>query len=154
MVTCQPRSVFVGSPHDWSIPLRRPGHPATPPLHPLPMAHRFLTDHEHAVVTCLADLLLTAHDKFPGAGAAGTADYVDLVLGAFAVDPPRIWAGGPYSARAGGEAGFDEFIPLSRVEELAWRTRIEGSRGLAEREWNGPVRGWQEIYRDGVAALG
>ena len=42
-----------------------------------------------------------------------------------------------------------QFLPLSRVEELAWRTRIEGSRGIAEREWNGPVRGWQEIYRDG-----
>ena len=49
--------------------------------------------------------------------------------------------------------GFEEFLPLSRVEELAWRTRIEGSRGIAEREWNGPVRGWQEIYREGIAAL-
>ena len=48
---------------------------------------------------------------------------------------------------------FSEFLPLSRLEELAWRTRIEGSRGIAEREWNGPVRGWQEIYRDGIGAL-
>jgi hypothetical protein len=118
------------------------------------MAHHFLTDHEHAVVARLADLLLTAHGGFPGAGAAGAADYVDLVLGAFAFDPPRIWAGGPYSGRAGGRARFDEFLPLSRVEELAWRTRIEGSLGLAEREWNGAVRGWQEVYRDGIAALG
>jgi hypothetical protein len=45
-------------------------------------------------------------------------------------------------------------LPLSRLETLAWRTRIEGSRGIAEREWNGPVRGWQEIYREGIAALG
>jgi hypothetical protein len=37
---------------------------------------------------------------------------------------------------------------------VAWRTRIEGSRGKPEREFNGPVRGWQEIYRDGIAALG
>jgi hypothetical protein len=43
---------------------------------------------------------------------------------------------------------------LSRLEELAWRTRIEGSRGIAEREWNGPVRGWQEVYREDIAALG
>ena len=43
---------------------------------------------------------------------------------------------------------------MSRVEELAWRTRIEGSRGDPAREWNGPVRGWQEVYREGIAALG
>ena len=73
---------------------------------------------------------------------------------AFTFDPPRIWAGGPFSGRFGGDASFAEFIPLSRVEELAWRTRIEGSRGLPEREWNGPVRGWQEVYRDGIAQLG
>ena len=41
-----------------------------------------------------------------------------------------------------------------RVEELAWRTRIEGSRGIPEREFNGPVPGWQADYRAGVAALG
>lgn len=90
----------------------------------------------------------------PGATAAGVADYVDGLLGAFLVDPPRIWAGGPFSGRHGGEDGFSRFTPLSRVEELAWRTRIEGSLGIPEREWNGPVVGWQERYRVGLAALG
>ena len=118
------------------------------------MTLRYLTEHEHDVVRQLADLLLPAHDGFPGAGAAGAADYVDRILGAFTSDPPLIWAGGPYSGRHGGEAGFDESLPLSRLEELAWRTRIEGSQGRAEREWNGPVRGWQDVYRDGIAALG
>ena len=42
----------------------------------------------------------------------------------------------------------------SRVEELAWRTRIEGSLGIPERELNGPTIGWQQQYRDGIAALG
>src|SRR5215471_11534163 len=114
----------------------------------------FLTEHEYAVVTRCADLMLPPHGDFPGGGVAGTAEYVDRTLGAFDVDPPRIWAGGPFSGRFGGDAKFSEFLPLSRLEELAWRTRIEGSRGIAEREWNGPVRGWQEIYRDGIAALG
>jgi hypothetical protein len=118
------------------------------------MAGHFLTEHEYAVVTRCADLVLPPHDEFPGGGATGSAEYVDRTLGAFTFDPPRIWAGGPYSGRAGGAPGFDTFLPLSRVEELAWRTRIEGSRGIAEREWNGPVRGWQEIYREGIAALG
>jgi hypothetical protein len=117
------------------------------------MPHHFLSDREHAVVARVADLLLPAEGGFPGGGGAGTADYVDQLLGAFSFDPPRIWAGGPYSGRAGGDPAFAAFLALSRVEELAWRTRIEGSRGLAEREWNGPVRGWQEVYRDGIAAL-
>ena len=116
--------------------------------------HRFLSEHEHAVVARAADLLLPAHGEFPGAGGLGAADYVDQLLGAFTFDPPRIWAGGPFSGRFGGDAGFSEFLELSRVEELAWRTRIEGSRGLPEREWSGPVRGWQEVYREGIAALG
>ena len=92
-------------------------------------------------MTRCADLVLPPHGEFPGGGASGCAEYVDRTLGAFTFDPPRIWAGGPYSGRAGGAPGFDAFLPLSRVEALAWRTRIEGSRGLAEREWNGPVRG-------------
>ena len=82
------------------------------------------------------------------------ADYIDGLLGAFLVDPPRIWAGGPYSGRHGGEAGFEAFLPLGAVEELAWRTRIEGSQGRPEREFNGPVVGLQQRYAEGLARLG
>jgi hypothetical protein len=114
----------------------------------------WLTDHEHAVVGAAAERLIPAHDQHPGARAVGVADYVDQLLGAFTFDPPRIWAGGPFSGRAGGEARFGEFLPLSRLEALAWRTRIEGSAGHPERERNGPVVGLQQRYRDAVAALG
>ena len=76
------------------------------------------------------------------------------MLGAFLVDPPRIFAGGPFSGRKGGDASFADFLPLRPLEELAWRTRIEGSQGLPEREFNGPVSGWQEQYREGIDALG
>src|SRR5262245_20987150 len=89
------------------------------------VTRRFLTDHEHDVVRQLADRLLPPHGEFPGAGAAGTADYVDRLLGAFASDPPAIWAAGPYSGRFGGDGGFGEYLPLSRLEALAWRTRLE-----------------------------
>jgi len=115
---------------------------------------RFLSDHELAVVGAAADVLIPPLDTHPGGAALGVAEYIDGVLDAFAVDPPRIFAGGPFSGRAGGDAAFATFLPLSAAEELAWRTRIEGSRGIPEREFNGPVRGWQEIYRDGIAALG
>ena len=43
---------------------------------------------------------------------------------------------------------------LSPAEELAWRTRIEGSLGIPERERLGPVTGLQETYRQGLAELG
>jgi hypothetical protein len=90
----------------------------------------------------------------PGATEAGVVDYIDILLGAFSFDPPRIWAAGPHSGRCGGEAGFETFLPLSPLEELAWRIRLEGSQGLEEREFNGPVTGWQELYREGLARLG
>jgi hypothetical protein len=118
------------------------------------MTLHFLTEHEHEVVARCAERLLPPHEAFVGGASAGAADYIDLTLGAFAFDPPRIWAGGPFSGRFGGGATFDRFIPLSRIEELAWRTRIEGSRGISEREWSGPVRGWQAIYREGIERLG
>src|SRR5438874_4728600 len=97
---------------------------------------------------------LIPSDEDPGAAEARVVDYIDGLLGAFATDPPRIWAGGPFSGRHGGDAGFGRFLRLSPLDELAWRTRIEGSRGIPEREFNGPVVGLQERYRDGLVTLG
>ena len=114
----------------------------------------FLTADEYRVLDAACNRLIPPLDEHPGASALGVADYIDTLLGAFTFDPPRVWAGGPFSGRAGGEASFERFLPLSRVEELAWRTRIEGSQGIPEREFNGPVAGWQEQYRTGLAALG
>jgi Gluconate 2-dehydrogenase subunit 3 len=116
--------------------------------------HVFFTDDEYRVVEAACERLIPATAGHPGAVSLGVADYVDGLLGAFAFDPPRIWAGGPFSGRYGGHASFGEFLRLSSLEELAWRTRIEGSQGIAEREFNGPVRGWQHEYRDGIASLG
>ena len=114
----------------------------------------FLTATKHRTLAAACDRLIPPLDEHPGARALGAADYIDRLLGAFTFDPPRIWAGGPFSGRAGGDGQFEQFLPLSRVEDLAWRTRIEGSQGMSEREFNGPVTGWQQQYRDGLAALG
>jgi hypothetical protein len=114
----------------------------------------WLHEAEHRAVRALFDLLIPPDGVSPGAGEAGGADYVDQLLGAFTFDPPRIWAGGPYSGRHGGEAGFENWIPLGALEELAWLIRIEGSLGRPEREFNGPVTGWQERYRAAFGVLG
>lgn len=124
---------------------------ASPPRRSHP---RYLSPADYEIVAAACERLVPAVDGHPGATALGVADYIDGLLGAFLVDPPRIHAGGPFSGRHGGEASFDRFLPLGRLEELAWRTRIEGSAGIPERETNGPVPGWQQQYREGIAALG
>jgi hypothetical protein len=114
----------------------------------------WLTEKEYAVLRAACAQMLPSDEGAPGAEEAGVADYIDILLGAFTFDPPRIWAGGPTSGRMGGAACFANFHPLSRLDELAWRMRIEGSQGLPEREFNGPVVGLQERYRSGLAGLG
>jgi Gluconate 2-dehydrogenase subunit 3 len=113
----------------------------------------WFTEEEFRILRAACDRLIP-EDETPGATSVGVPDYIDGLLGAFLVDPPRIWAGGPTSGRHGGEAAFARFHRLGALDELAWRTRIEGSRGIPEREFNGPVEGWQERYRSGLAALG
>ncbi len=113
----------------------------------------WLTDVEYRILAAACDRLIPA-DETPGAREAGVPDYIDMLLGAFLVDPPRIWACGPTSGRHGGAGTFDRFHRLSELDELAWRTRIEGSAGRPEREFNGPVVGWQDRYRRGLEALG
>ncbi|MFM8303641.1 MAG: gluconate 2-dehydrogenase subunit 3 family protein [Actinomycetota bacterium] len=114
----------------------------------------FLGDDELRTLAAVVDRLVPPLDDHPGGAALGVVDYVDTLLDAFASDPPRIFAGGPFSGRAGGKASFGDFLELSALEQLAWRIRIEGSRGDPAREFNGPVVGWQERYRTGLAALG
>jgi hypothetical protein len=116
--------------------------------------HTYLSTADAEVLRAAVDRLIPPFGSHPGAAALGAVDYIDGLLGAFLVDPPRIFAGGPFSGRAGGEASFADFLPLSALEELTWRTRIEGSQGRPEREFNGPVAGWQQQYREGVDALG
>src|SRR5213080_154008 len=93
-------------------------------------------------------------DPHPGALEAGAAEAIDLLLGAFAVDPPMIHAGGPFSGRhGGGRDDFAQFVRLDRHAELGWRIRLEGSLGRREREFAGPVRGLQQVYREGLKHL-
>ena len=118
------------------------------------MALQFLTPHEYEVVRALADRLLPPQGEFAGGGAAGTADYVDASSVPSTSTRRACGRVGRTRAGTGATRGSTNSCRCRAIEELAWRTRIEGSLGNPEREWNGPVRGWQEIYRDGIAALG
>ena len=60
----------------------------------------------------------------------------------------------PSPNRAGAHRDeLAHFVALDRQAELGWRIRLEGSRGLREREFAGPVTGLQEIYRNGLGHL-
>ncbi len=118
-----------------------------------PGASSYLSDAELNTLNAVVDRFVP-EDSDPGAAAAGCADAINALLSAFSTDPPRIYAGGPFSDRGGASHNdFADFLPLDRYEAFAWRLKIEGSQGLAEREFNGPRRGWQEIYREGLARL-
>lgn len=113
----------------------------------------FLSGEELRQLRALVDVFIPA-DQDPGAVQGGCAEAIDALLGAFAASPPRIYAGGPFSDRAGADRNdFARFLTLDRYEERAWRLRIEGSGGRRELERNGAVPGWQRLYRDGLAAL-
>ena len=119
-------------------------------------APAFLTQPELETLRALVDRFIPGRpeDAHDGAVAAGCAEAIDGLLGSFASSPPRIYAGAPFSDRAGSPKNhFAEFLALDPYEEKGWRLRIEGSRGDRRLEFNGPVRGFQEIYRDGLAAL-
>src|ERR1700683_5547356 len=75
----------------------------------------WLSDHEYATLRAACAQMMPSDQGGPGAEEGGVADYIDGFLGAFTFDPPRIWAGGPFSGRHGGEASFSRVHRLSRL---------------------------------------
>src|SRR5947209_14055111 len=111
---------------------------------------RFLDAHELDTLRAVTARFVPGppDDPDPGALEAGVAEAIDLLLGAFAADPPLIHAGGPFSGRHGSpHDDFADFVALDAHAELGWRIRLEGSLGKPEREFAGPVRGLQQTYR-------
>ena len=94
-------------------------------------AFAFFDAHQAAVVREATARLIPGPDDdpleagHPGAREANVVRYIDVLLGAFTVRPPRIYASGPYSDRAGGDEDyFEQFIPLTPVQDQVWRKRI------------------------------
>lgn len=111
----------------------------------------FFTPAERATLGAVVDTMV------PGALGAGAVAYVERLLAAFDVDPPAIFAGGPFSGRTpfpdpetGAPSGrfpsdnFSAWLPVPRVKESAWRVRLYGSAS---------VPGWRDVYRSGLRAI-
>ncbi len=102
----------------------------------------FLSPGELGTLRGVVDRIVPADDGTPGALATRCAEAIDTLLAAFDTDPPRIYAGGPFSDRGGARRNdFARFLPLDRYESRAWRRRIEGPGGF------------REVYRRGLRAL-
>jgi hypothetical protein len=98
---------------------------------PATQGFEFFDDHQAAVVReATARIIPGPEDDpleagHPGAREANVVRYVDLMLAAFGVDPPRIHAGGPWSDRRGGAKNhMASFVDLSPTQEKLWRARI------------------------------
>jgi hypothetical protein len=130
---------------------------------PLPSSG-FFTDDERKALGALANAIIPPDDASPGGEALGAVDYIEGLLTAFDSDPPRIFAGGPYSGRApfgdshGGRSDkfppddFDAFVPLDRLNERAWRIRLYGSDASPGSAPNGAkITGLRDRLKQGLA---
>src|SRR5215470_9742246 len=109
----------------------------------------FLDPHEYAVVEAAADRLIPPLDAHPGGAALGVADYVDNLLGAFTFDPPRIFAGGPFSGRAGGEEQDRRIRAQGELRTLFYTHACEGAYGPPEYGGNTDLAAWTAIQFPG-----
>ena len=89
-----------------------------------------LDEHERAVLEAATARLVPGPDDdpaedTPGAREAKAADYIGLLLGALQVDPPPVYAGGPFSDRAGSDTDdMADFLPLSAATREHWQARL------------------------------
>jgi gluconate 2-dehydrogenase gamma chain len=106
---------------------------------------RFFTAHQADVVREATARLIPgptddpAEAGHPGAREANVVRYIDTLLAAFTFGPPKIYAGGPFSVRAGG-----------RRNDMA---RFVAPRGIRARAWRKRVAGLRRAYRSGVSML-
>jgi len=94
--------------------------------------YRFLSPHQAAVLDAATSRLIPGplddtQIGLPGAHEANVVGFLDNMLAAFSFSPPMVFAGGPWSNRAGGNQNFmAEFVPLDRAQTYGWQQRIAG----------------------------
>ncbi len=119
----------------------------------------FFTPLQRATIEAIARTLIP-EDATVGAIESGAAEYIDRYLSAFSSDPPDIFRGGPFSGRepypdavTGAasshfpENNFLQVLPMSRMQELAFRREFFGSEAIANGSVNLPlVENWPGIH--------
>jgi hypothetical protein len=131
---------------------------------------RFLTGTELRTLEALCDRILPPDDD-PGAKSLGAAHYIDSFLNAFERRKARIFAGGPFSnrnpypdanrgrpSRRRPKNNFNDFIPLTHLQELRWRAELYGSSTVPEfapidAQHGTILPGLRDIYRAALARI-
>jgi hypothetical protein len=103
------------------------------------------TRHQAAVVReATARLIPGPYDDpaergHPGAREADVVRFIDTMLGCLDGSPQRVFAGGPFSNRAGWPVDdMAQFIGLTSSQAYGWRIRLAT---------------WRQAYRTGIVAL-
>jgi hypothetical protein len=132
-------------------------------------AARFLTPEERELLDQLAAAIIP-EDQTVGAVGAGAIEYVDRWLAAFDNPEPDVYRAGPFSGRwpfqdpENGEPsddfpsnGFLEVLPLTRLQEAAFRIELYGSGSVPNGDINAPLvpptPGLRALYREAITAL-
>jgi hypothetical protein len=96
---------------------------------------RVFSAHEARVVEAATARLIPgpsddpAEAGHPGAREANVVRYIDTMLGALDDLPAHVFAGGPFSNRAGAARDdMARFIAIDEVERTAWKARIADLR--------------------------
>jgi Gluconate 2-dehydrogenase subunit 3 len=98
---------------------------------------RFFDRHQAAVVKAAAARLVPGPNddpvekllNSPGATEADVVRYIDTMLSMFTDDPPKIFAGGPWSNRHGGHIDhMAHFVPPAPRQLAAWKQRVRQLR--------------------------
>lgn len=131
---------------------------------------RFLTKTEIRTLEAVCDRILPPDDD-PGAKSLGAARYIDSFLTALDRRTARIFAGGPFSnrnpypdakrgrpSRKRPRNDFDDFIPLTPLQELRWRAELYGSSTVPEfapidAQHGTTLPGLRDVYRGALARI-
>jgi hypothetical protein len=133
------------------------------------LARDFFTDPERRALDALANHVVPSEPDAPGAAELGATAFIERLLTAFDVDPPALFADGPFSGRqplADGKGGTTGALPpndflryraIDRVTERAWRIRLYGSNAVVGGTVNegivAPVTGLRNLFKDGMRAV-
>ncbi len=132
------------------------------------VTHFFDAD-ERAAMEALAEAIVP-EDQTVGAAGAHAVEYIDRFLSCFETPVPTLYRGGPFSGRAPypdpqtgeptdryPENRFLEFLPPTRMQELAFKILLYGSDSVPGGNQNAPVvpatPGLRALYRTGLAQL-
>ncbi|MGI8850373.1 MAG: gluconate 2-dehydrogenase subunit 3 family protein [Acidimicrobiales bacterium] len=91
----------------------------------------FFTSHEAAVIVDASARLVPGPQDdpteagHPGAREANVVRYIDTMLAALSLSPPKVHAGGPWSNRhTNGPDYMEQWVPLNAAQRYGWQRRL------------------------------